>query len=536
MRSRIEIIRECLAAFSELKINHDLVENDEMITCEAIITINGIELEITINICASYPFQIYETESIRFITKNLTHINHVNSDGSICIHTTHNPNLTEKLKQDIQSLLEWMNKYYINNHVDENYEHIVVPYKIQSYFLFTQIAYKFTKYEQGIFQYSKITHHNSAFGDYETFIIQALISSNKKYSCQWNEYYKSMKWNVGIYIYLESPPVIDKRFIVQSWIKLENHLSTENIKYIYDYAIIHRSMKVIPILIGYTLPNNETYWQCCLMSTDQIPITPSKIGKKYYGKLLDQEITWIHTIDCSYHYFFGRGLFDSKITDSKILIIGIGAVGSVVSKILCKGGCKHLDLVDYDIKEPANVCRSEYSFKKGVLPKIDELSTELTSISPFIEVKTSSSFINAYKTSIGNNTNLDKLNATLQEYDLVFDCSTDYDVAFILDKIDIPSRIFSISITNNAEHLICATSPNLYNWVLKIAEDVKSSTTDLYNPTGCWSPTFYASYNDIVALVSLAVKNIVSDINRNSIGNFYITHSENQYSLLTVRL
>ncbi|MCO7319787.1 hypothetical protein OKE80_10735, partial [Riemerella anatipestifer] len=31
---------------------------------------------------------------------------------------------------------------------------------------------------------------------------------------------------------------------------------------------------------------------------------------------------------------------------------------------------------------------------------------------------------------------------------------------------------------------------------------------DLYNPTGCWSPTFKASYNDINLLVQYALKQI----------------------------
>ena len=58
---------------------------------------------------------------------------------------------------------------------------------------------------------------------------------------------------------------------------------------------------------------------------------------------------------------------NEQLTNSKILIIGIGAIGSIVAKTLVRSGCTKVDFIDYDIKEPENVCRSEYSFYTGTV-------------------------------------------------------------------------------------------------------------------------------------------------------------------------
>ena len=55
----------------------------------------------------------------------------------------------------------------------------------------------------------------------------------------------------------------------------------------------------------------------------------------------------------------------------------------------------------------------------------------------------------------------------------------------------------------------------------------KDSDKDLYNPTGCWSPTFKASYNDISSKVQYALKHIVNMLcSLEPMSSFYITENE----------
>lgn len=102
----------------------------------------------------------------------------------------------------------------------------------------------------------------------------------------------------------------------------------------------------------------------------------------------------------------------------------------------------------------------------------------------------------------------EKVLEKLLDYDYIIDCSTDNGLMHILDKLELPN-IITISITNKSKALVCACTPKSYRWVMNQYQSIlDNDTSDMYNPTGCWSPTFKASYNDIQTLVQYAVKQL----------------------------
>lgn len=242
------------------------------------------------------------------------------------------------------------------------------------------------------------------------------------------------------------------------------------------------------------------------------------------------------TRNCSYDYFFGRGKLVDKITKSKILIIGVGAIGSIVATTLTRCGCIRIDIVDFDIKEPENVCRSEYSFLTGLYNKVDDLSNELFRISPFVEIGIlDSSMLHFYSKILqGVNTTKSKLEEPLASYDLIIDCSTDNDLMYVLNQLDLKCLII-MSITNNAKDLVCSVEPKSYDWVMNQFENVlENDLEDIHNPTGCWSPTFKASYNDINTLVQFAIKHLNLKFSDRSkvLRNFVLkTEDENGFNI-----
>ena len=86
----------------------------------------------------------------------------------------------------------------------------------------------------------------------------------------------------------------------------------------------------------------------------------------------------------------------------------------------------------------------------------------------------------------------------------------------------------NLSITNHAQDLICAFSPNVTETVLLVYGMLKRDMeTDMYNPTGCWNPTFKASYNDIESKVQFAMKHIIRMLSSEEpLSNFYITEDD----------
>ncbi|MDG4655146.1 thiamine biosynthesis protein ThiF, partial [Chryseobacterium arthrosphaerae] len=80
---------------------------------------------------------------------------------------------------------------------------------------------------------------------------------------------------------------------------------------------------------------------------------------------------------------------------------------------------------------------------------------------------------------------------------------------YILSKLNLKNNFFSFSVTNKAEHLVCACEGDKYKFSqIQFNKVLESDTDDLYEPTGCWNPTFKASYNDIGVLVQTAMKQI----------------------------
>src|SRR5690606_16381344 len=90
------------------------------------------------------------------------------------------------------------------------------------------------------------------------------------------------------------------------------------------------------------------------------------------------------------------------------------------------------------------------------------------------------------------------------------DCSADNDLLYVLSQLNINSTLLNLSISNHAKHLVCATEHNRYEFITSQfgGNILKFDVDDLHNPTGCWSPTFKASYNDINVLVQTAIKQI----------------------------
>ena len=183
--------------------------------------------------------------------------------------------------------------------------------------------------------------------------------------------------------------------------------------------------------------------------------------------------------------------------------MGIGAIGSIVAHTLVRGGCNEISLYDFDIKQPGNICRSEYDFICPTDDKMNNLANKLQRISPFVNVTIFKKHFDEYvKLASQQNSDIKKTVSSCLEndYDLIIDCTTDDDVMFALEQLKLPIDIVNISISNHANELVCAFSPSIYEFVKSVfTHIIKNDPYDIFFPTGCWNPTFKATYNDIAA-------------------------------------
>ncbi len=77
----------------------------------------------------------------------------------------------------------------------------------------------------------------------------------------------------------------------------------------------------------------------------------------------------------------------AKIREKKVVVVGIGGVGSVVAEMLTRCGMGNLVLFDYDKVELANMNRMFFLPSQEGLSKVDAATSTLKQINPDVKVE-----------------------------------------------------------------------------------------------------------------------------------------------------
>lgn len=502
----------------------------------------GAKLDFDVSIPKCYPFTLPNTDNISITFKNesLIGYSHINNDGSVCFHPNKDDDFERKLQLEINSLKTWIYDYYICKKEDDNYTYLIhnLESEKSSTLYFSDNDKKFRKDDFGVFQYSNFTNNEIQPDDIkgEKVKIQTFyrIGFDKDFEDKWSvDFLNKLKLNPhkGFWIYIESEPIIDelgKRKSVETWNQLERYLPRSFTKHLYDsFKGLNKSFFFeddLYFLLGYKIPNNEgyeTHWDLIKIHKNKLPLTTvlipkenrTSIDKKYEGVFTTDKIIWGSTVNSNYERFFGRGKLSEKLVNSKVLIVGCGALGSSLAEILVRGGCKYIALDDFDTVASGNMCRSKYDLLNLNTRKIESLKSNLIKISPYVNI-----FNIPYKLNFYSDIN-EWLN---QSIDFVFDCSTDTEVTYSLDKSGFKGKIFSLSITNNAKELVCVSGNDITRKTNHLYEFLGNEEPSYFEGTGCGYPTFKANFNDINSLLNLAMMNINFQINNSSFSDNFV--------------
>lgn len=552
MNDRANEINTTIEKISNVKIIKSFEQGKVYIEGAISVFVEGLEqaVDFDVKISPQYPFKSHDTETINFINTDLLDYKHIMQNGSICIHSAHSPILCEKLMYDIEAVKVWIKKYYINKDKDTHYEHLIVqakPYKDNHHvYFFNEVDYVFKKNEFGFIDYSIMSSGVFHKENIQSNIFQVFLDKNRNkiVDVHWNFQLKSLPQNTGLFIFLEDAPSKNQRWVFDSWKDLEGILPQDFLNFLYSVEknFLKDKGKTLPLFVGYSISETEIHWESIILEVGDFPIYGEKVNKLWLTKIDDSRtIDWAMTRNCSYKYFFGRGKFNEQFTNGRILIIGIGAIGSIVAKTLARCGCTKIDFIDIDVKEPENVCRSEYSFFSGITNKVNDLINELCLISPFFEPSDGgyefSEILDFFvKSHLTDDRTKKEIERYLNGYDIIFDCTADNDLLYVLSQMRIDSILLNFSISNHSKHFVCAVEPNRYQFIsTQFGSVLQFDVNDLYNPTGCWSPTFKASYNDINVLVQYALKHINLRFEQGkSLRNFVI--ETNDTDSLTIKL
>lgn len=553
MNDRVTEINTVIESIPDIKLIQPFEQGKFDIEGCISVFVEGLEqaLNFDVSISPQYPFKSHDTETIKFSNDNLLEYKHIMGNGSICIHTAHSPLISEKLGYDIASVKAWIKKYYINKDTDTHYEHLIVSEKAfkGNYFafFFNEVEYTFSKNQYGFADYSTLSNGVFYKDKINSNIVQKFYDINRKMlaDVKWNFQLKSLPTGSGLFIFLKDLPSNNQRWIFDSWNEFETFLPQDFLKFLHsiEKSATKEKGKQLPLFVGYNITDTEIHWQVIMLEIGNFPIYGEKVNQQWFT-IIDgnRSIAWALTRNCSYKYFFGRGRLTEKLTNGKTLIIGIGAIGSIVANTLVRSGCTKVDFIDYDIKEPENVCRSEYSFFTGITNKTNDLINEMCLISPFFEPSNggydySEAFDFFLKSHLTDTIIKTEIEKRLNEYDVIFDCSADNDLLYLLSQLKIDTTVLNLSISNHAKQLVCAIEQNRYEFISTQFNGnvLNFDIDDLHNPIGCWNPTFKASYNDINALVQFAMKHINSRYEQNkALRNFVIETDDSE--CLTIKL
>lgn len=217
----------------------------------------------------------------------------------------------------------------------------------------------------------------------------------------------------------------------------------------------------------------------------------------------DYELHWLLGENVSHETLSARWKVTNPLRTKKILLLGCGAIGSMMAELLVRGGVENMTLVDGDRMEFGNLCRhilDDSSIGKG---KASELCKRLLRINPIAILKS----IDKYATGTEN--------FPWHQYDLVIDCTAN-------EKLCVPLsgrlrecnvQYLKTFIDADASNLVIASSgkmircDDVLNLLYKKHPDVTKglSKVDSIMSPGCWHPTYPGRWSDISMLMGASI-------------------------------
>ena len=224
-------------------------------------------------------------------------------------------------------------------------------------------------------------------------------------------------------------------------------------------------------------------------------------------------ITWVPTENWDEAQIRTRGSLPINLTEKRNVVIGAGAIGSVLGELLVRGGVQNLVMVDADFLKVGNLSRHTLTMEHLGRNKASSVALRLNLISPYARV-------------IGIGASVPELDAKergqILDADVVWDCTANNEVLDMLEHLPWKARpnIHSVSVSFGAKRLFLYSqrSPisslrfaeSIQPWLAKDLEE-RGEEELPREGTGCYHPIFPASAVDLNLMVTVAVKVVSAD-------------------------
>lgn len=332
----------------------------------------------------------------------------------------------------------------------------------------------------------------------------------------------------AIWLYCQAMPIIEPYQAIDCWDDLLKYFRAEACEDSFKGALDRiRDGETHLLLLGFPIPARigdearQVHWQPIRLPVisrgNQFAngFRPNSLGywmrdraKSFPSK---GQPDWNAAENWSKEETMGRGRIDEAIGGRSSLMIGVGAVGSVVSEILVRSGAGPLVVCDGDEVQHGNLCRLSLQLDDIGRNKAEAVSNRLSGAHAHADIR----FIANHFPPNGE-TEV----AMIEGCDLILDCTgEDSTLQDLASREWGRERFFcSISLSYKAKrvYVFTAWSPTfpvdvfqhqMLPWSTKDLEEF-SGEEMVQAGVGCWHPAFPARIDDIWMLVAAAVRRL----------------------------
>ena len=277
------------------------------------------------------------------------------------------------------------------------------------------------------------------------------------------------------------------------------------------------------LLVGFPIqdrieaPAVRTHWLALTLPPSyrypQKGFRPNSIGKWLAYRTLtihdDRPLAWIDTENWNSSEINSRGQLDEKASTQRILILGAGAVGSVLSEMLARAGSRQITLMDDDDLEGGNLVRHTLLLEDLGKDKADAVAQRLDRAT-----------IHGIVTPIDGRFPPEKPDVieAVRNHDVVIDCTGDDSTAFELGRFRWEgTKLFvSISLGLYARRIFCFVASGrtfpasdflgrINPWLRLETQEFEVESLPRDGP-GCWSFRHPARIDDVWMMTATALK------------------------------
>lgn len=375
----------------------------------------------------------------------------------------------------------------------------------------------------GVVKFSKMNSESNIWLSKEY-----LVQNKSYYQPKWGTLISDLddQTTIGIWIKLYEAPVIAPWQVPHTWEELQKTLLIQGINLIdiiKDAAHLLRDGKHHYITLGFPIP--EYVGENAMVMNWQgikLPIlSHGKLFAKGFRKdelgywqrdrtvifRKHEKVSWTFSENWNRNEILNRGRMDSGITQSAVLQIGAGSLGSMIAEQLVRADLQKLHIVDYDLLEAGNLVRHTLDMNSLNKNKALALSKKLNTSVPHSKVRGYAAHFPSEQLDYTN-------------YRVILDCSGEDDVIYKLQMLPLtyPKVFISVSLGYAAKRLFFYThktnqfSPDTFfkmlsPWIEKERDGYREDDLPR-DGIGCWHPVFPARIDDVWLMSAVVIKGI----------------------------